>query len=43
MTPPTTDITFTVPAADFERARTILEKAKDDIGYASLQSAARRG
>ncbi|WP_264598462.1 aspartate kinase [Rhodoblastus acidophilus] len=33
-----TDITFTVPAAEFERTRAILEKAKDDIGYTSLQS-----
>ncbi len=30
-----TDITFTVPAAEFERARAILEKAKGDIGYAT--------
>jgi aspartate kinase len=34
----TTDITFTVPAAEFERARTILEKAKGDIGFSSLQA-----
>ncbi|HUO55234.1 MAG TPA: aspartate kinase [Rhodoblastus sp.] len=34
----TTDITFTVPAAEFERARAILEKAKDDIGYSTLQA-----
>jgi aspartate kinase len=34
----TTDITFTVPAAEFERARTILEKAKDKIGFFSLQA-----
>ncbi len=34
----TTDITFTVPAAEFERARTILEKARDDIGFFSLQA-----
>jgi aspartate kinase len=34
----TTDITFTVPAAEFERARAILDKAKDDIGFSSLQA-----
>ncbi len=34
-----TDMTFTVPAAEFERARAILEKAKDSIGYASLAGA----
>ena len=34
----TTDITFTVPTAEFERARTILEKARDDIGFFSLQA-----
>jgi aspartate kinase len=34
-----TDITFTVPAADFDRARLILEKAKPQIGYAALQGA----
>ena len=34
----TTDITFTVPAAEFERARTILEKAKGEIGFFSLQA-----
>ena len=33
----TTDLTFTVPAADYERARTILEKARDSIGYGNLQ------
>jgi aspartate kinase len=32
----TTVITFTVPTADFERARAILEKARDGIGFASL-------
>jgi aspartate kinase len=36
----TTDITFTVPTADFDRARTILERARDQISYASLQGAA---
>jgi aspartate kinase len=34
----TTDITFTVPAAEFERARAILEKAKDEIGFSSIQA-----
>lgn len=35
----TTDLTFTVPAADFDRAKGILEKARGDIGYAQLQGA----
>src|ERR671910_1379644 len=35
----TTDITFTVPAADFERAETILEAQRAAIGYAKLQGA----
>jgi aspartate kinase len=34
-----TDMTFTVPEAEFDRARAILEKAKDSIGYASLAGA----
>jgi aspartate kinase len=34
-----TDITFTVPAADLERARTILLKEQPQIGFSSLQSA----
>jgi aspartate kinase len=34
-----TDMTFTVPAAEFDRARAILEKAKQSIGYASLAGA----
>ena len=34
-----TDLTFTVPGADFDRARTILEKSRDQIGFASLQGA----
>ncbi|MGA3302252.1 MAG: aspartate kinase [Methylovirgula sp.] len=34
-----TDITFTVPTADFDRARLILEKQKPHIGYAALQGA----
>ncbi|NDA47002.1 MAG: aspartate kinase, partial [Alphaproteobacteria bacterium] len=35
----TTDLTFTVPAAEYDRARTILEKAKSEIGFADLQGA----
>ena len=35
----TTDITFTVPTADFERAKTILEGLRGTIGYAPLQGA----
>ena len=35
----TTDITFTVPTADFERAKTILEGLRTVIGYNSLQGA----
>ncbi len=34
-----TDITFTVPTADFDRARLILEKAQPQIGYAALHGA----
>jgi aspartate kinase len=34
-----TDMTFTVPEAEFDRARAILEKAKGSIGYASLAGA----
>ncbi len=34
-----TDITFTVPSADYEKARQLLEKDHDKIGYASLQGA----
>ena len=34
-----TDITFTVPQADFERARAMLEGMRADIGYAMLQGA----
>ncbi len=33
----TTDLTFTVPVADFERARAILEGAKSSIGFGVLQ------
>ncbi|MDT2020931.1 aspartate kinase [Methylocella sp. CPCC 101449] len=35
----TTDMTFTVPAADYERAQTVLEQAKSTIGFASVQGA----
>ena len=35
----TTDLTFTVPAADFERARTTIVNAKTRIGYARLDAA----
>jgi aspartate kinase len=35
----TTDITFTVPTADYERARTLLEQNRDHIGFADLQGA----
>ena len=35
----TTDITFTVPQADFERARTMLEGMREQIGFATLQGA----
>ncbi len=34
-----TDMTFTVPVADFGRARTILSDAKDAIGYTVMQGA----
>ncbi len=34
----TTDITFTVPAAEFERARTVLENARGEIGFSNLQA-----
>ncbi|MGO9389188.1 aspartate kinase [Rhodoblastus sp.] len=34
----TTDITFTVPAAEFERARAVLEKAKPEVGFSTLQA-----
>ncbi len=32
-----TDLTFTVPIADYERARGVLEKARGDIGYQVIQ------
>jgi aspartate kinase len=35
----TTDITFTVPAAEFLRAKAILEERSAEINYASLQGA----
>jgi aspartate kinase len=35
----TTDLTFTVPAADYQRALDTIKKAKDNIGYARLDSA----
>jgi aspartate kinase len=35
----TTDLTFTVPAADYERARATVEKAKAAIGYQRLDGA----
>ena len=34
-----TDITFTVPSAEYERAAKILEDAKHDIGYQALEGA----
>jgi aspartate kinase len=34
-----TDMTFTVPAADFDRTRSILEKERQQIGYTALQGA----
>ncbi len=35
----TTDITFTVPASDYDRAIDILTKLKEEIGYRALQGA----
>jgi aspartate kinase len=35
----TTDLTFTVPAADFERAKDTISNAKAQIGYARLDGA----
>ena len=35
----TTDLTFTVPAADFERAKDTIAKARAQIGYARLDGA----
>jgi aspartate kinase len=34
-----TDMTFTVPAADYDRTREVLEKAKGQIGYSDLRGA----
>jgi aspartate kinase len=35
----TTDLTFTVPAADYDRARDTIARAQDQIGYARLDGA----
>jgi len=35
----TTDLTFTVPVADYERAMAALKKSKTEIGYAKLDAA----
>src|SRR5664280_307587 len=35
----TTDLTFTVPSADYERARVTVEKAKGSIGYERMDGA----
>ena len=35
----TTDLTFTVPAADYDRARSVLEGSKEEIGFNILQGA----
>jgi len=35
----TTDLTFTVPSADYERARVTIEKAKGSIGYERMDGA----
>ncbi len=35
----TTDLTFTVPATDYDRAKATIEKAKAKIGYATMDSA----
>jgi aspartate kinase len=35
----TTDLTFTVPSADYERARATIEKAKASIGFERLDTA----
>jgi aspartate kinase len=35
----TTDLTFTVAAADFERAQDTIAKARSEIGYSRLDSA----
>lgn len=35
----TTDITFTVPAADYDRARAVIESAREAIGYSEIEGA----
>jgi aspartate kinase len=35
----TTDLTFTVPTADYDRAKAIIENAAREIGYGTLQGA----
>ena len=35
----TTDMTFTVPAADYQRSRAILDEARSQIGYAQIEGA----
>ena len=35
----TTDMTFTVPAAEYERARSTIDQARQKIGYEKLDSA----
>jgi len=35
-----TDITFTVPVTDYERAKQVLEKVKKKVGFAALEGAA---
>ena len=34
-----TDITFTVPVADYDRAQQVLAKVKDGVGYAAVEGA----
>jgi len=34
-----TDMTFTVPAGDFERSKHVLDSARDEIGYTDLRGA----
>ena len=34
-----TDITFTVPTADFERAKAVIEKARDSIAFQAIEGA----
>jgi aspartate kinase len=34
-----TDITFTVPVADYDRAQQILSKVKDQVGFSSVEGA----